>query len=355
MQTIFRYKRSLKFHSAQIESSTNHFLIVLLLCISPSSQLSPFFLMDSQNKTEGTEFILLGFSSLLSHQVHLFLVFLAAYLATLMGNFMIITLVLLDSCLHTPMYFFLSQLSCLDICLSSVVVPKILVNLLHQHHTTSYNQCLAQAFFLIGFAGCEPALLAVMAYDRYAAICQPLHYAHLMRGELCIQLSMAIWLWGFLDSTIYTALASRLEFCGNHQIPHIFCDVPPLLKIACSDTSINELVTHITGTFVGLVPLVLIILSYFYILSSILQIRSETGRRKAFSTCASHLAVVTLFVGNAFVNYNQPSAGYSLEVDTLISTMFCIVTPMLNPLIYSLRNKEVKGALRKVLSFWRKA
>ncbi|XP_063165639.1 olfactory receptor 5V1-like [Candoia aspera] len=305
--------------------------------------------MDAQNQTQGTEFILLGFSSLLSHQVHLFLLFLAAYLANLMGNVMIITLVLLDSSLHNPMYFFLSQLSCLDICLSSVVVPKILVNFLCQWHTISYNQCLAQAFFLIGFAGCEPALLAVMAYDRYAAICQPLHYAHLMRSKLCLQLSVAIWLWGFLDSAIYTALASRLEFCGNHQLPHIFCDVPPLLKIACSDTSVNELATHITGTFVGLVPLLFIILSYFYILASILRIRSKIGRRKAFSTCASHIAVVTLFVGNAFVNYNQPSAGYSLEMDALISTMFCIVTPTLNPLIYSLRNKEVKGALRKVL------
>ncbi|KAM3832237.1 olfactory receptor 5V1-like [Vipera latastei] len=306
--------------------------------------------MDFQNRTQRTEFILLGFSSLRSHQVHLFLVFLAAYLATLMGNLMIITLVLLDSCLHTPMYFFLSQLSCLDVCLSSVVVPKILANLLLQEQTISYNQCLAQAFFLIGFAGCEPALLAIMAYDRYAAICQPFHYAHLMRGKLCIQLSVAIWLWGFLDSAITVALASRLDFCGNNNLPHIFCDVPPLLKITCSDTSVNELSTHIMGTLVGLVPLLLIVLSYFYILSSILQIRSRIGRRKAFSTCASHIAVVTLFVGNAFVNYNQPSAGYSLEVDTLISTMFCIITPMLNPLIYSLRNKEVKVALRKLLS-----
>ncbi|XP_007444540.1 olfactory receptor 5V1-like [Python bivittatus] len=306
--------------------------------------------MDAQNQTQGTEFILLGFSNLLGHQVHLFLVFLAAYLAILTGNFMILTLVLLDSHLHTPMYFFLSQLSSLDICLSSVVVPKILVNLLHQRQTISYNQCLAQAFFLIGFAGCEPALLAIMAYDRYAAICQPLHYAHLMRNKVCILLSVAIWLWGFLDSAVYIVLASRLDFCGNHQIPHMFCDAPPLLKIACSDISVNELVSYINSIFVGLVPLLFIILSYFYILGSILQIRSNTGRRKAFSTCASHIAVVTLFVGNAFVNYTQPSAGYSLEIDTLISTMFCIVTPMLNPLIYSLRNKEVKGALQKVLN-----
>ncbi|XP_058047704.1 olfactory receptor 5V1-like [Ahaetulla prasina] len=306
--------------------------------------------MESNNQTQRTEFIFLPFSRLLSQEIQLFLVFLAAYLVTLLGNFMIIFLVLLDSRLHTPMYFFLSQLSCLDICLSSVVVPKILVNLLRQQHTISYNQCLAQAFFLMSFAGCEPSLLAIMAYDRYAAICQPLHYAHLMRGKLCIQLSVAIWLWGFLDSAIYTALASRLEFCGNNNIPHIFCDVPPLMKIACSDTWVNELTHHITGIFVGLGPFLFIILSYFLILSSILKIRSNTGRRKAFSTCASHIAVVTLCVGNGYLNYNQPSAGYSIETDTLISTSFCIVTPMLNPLIYSLRNKEVKGALRKVLS-----
>ncbi|XP_070610771.1 olfactory receptor 5V1-like [Erythrolamprus reginae] len=306
--------------------------------------------MDSHNQTQRTEFIFLAFSRLRGHQVQLFLVFLAAYLATLMSNFMFITLVLLDSHLQTPMYFFLSQLSCLDICLSSVVVPKILVNFLRQHHTISYDQCLAQAFFLVGFTGCEPTLLAIMAYDRYAAICQPLHYAHLMRGKLCVQLSVAIWLWGFLDSAIHVALASRLEFCGNNNVPHIFCDVPPLLKIACSDTWVNELTNHITSIFVGLGPFLFIILSYVYILTSILQIHSKTGRRKAFSTCASHIAVVLVSLGNAFVNYNQPSAGYSLEVDTLISTSFCIITPMLNPLIYSLRNKEVKGAMKKVLS-----
>ncbi|XP_013928788.1 PREDICTED: olfactory receptor 5V1-like [Thamnophis sirtalis] len=188
-----------------------------------------------------------------------------------------------------------------------------------------------------------------------AAICQPLHYAHLMRRKVCIQLSVAIWLWGFLHSTIHVALASRLDFCGNNNIPHIFCDVPPLLKIACSDTWANELANHITSLFVGLSPFLFIILSYVCILTSILRIRSNTGRRKAFSTCASHISVVTLFVGNGSMNYNQPSAGYSLEVDALIATMFCIVTPMLNPLIYSLHNREVKGALRKIFNCMKKA
>ncbi|KAM3832232.1 olfactory receptor 5V1-like [Vipera latastei] len=314
-----------------------------------------FFLMDHQNQTQETEFIFLAFSIFQRHHVHFFLVFLAAYLVTLLGNFMIITLVLLDSHLHTPMYFFLSQLSCLDVCLTSVVVPKTLKNLLRQEQTISYNRCLAQVFFLIVFAGCEPALLAVMAYDRYAAICQPLHYAHLMRGKLCVQLSVAIWLCGFLDSAIYTTLASMLEFCGNHQILHIWCDVPPLLKIACSDTWVNKLANYITSVLVGLGPLLFIILSYVCILASILRIPSSTGRRKAFSTCASHIAVVTLFIGNGLLNYNHPNSGYSLESDTLISILFCIVTPMLNPLIYSLRNKEVKEARTRVFSRWRAA
>ncbi|XP_028601218.1 olfactory receptor 5V1-like [Podarcis muralis] len=309
--------------------------------------------MDAENQTQVEEFILLGLSRALSNQAPLFLVFLAAYLAIVTGNLMMLIVVLMDSRLHSPMYFFLSHLSCLDICGSSVVVPKILVNLLRQSHTISYNQCMAQTFFLVGFFGCEPALLAIMAYDRYAAICQPLHYSRLMRNRLCIYLAVASWVWGFLDSAIHAVLASKLRFCGANQIPQIFCDVPPLLKIACSDTSINELATHITSIFVGLAPFLFIIFSYFYILASILKIHSNTGRKKAFSTCASHLVVVILCLGNAFLNYNRPSAGYSLEIDTLISAMYCIVTPMLNPLVYSLRNKEVKEALRKVLNCWK--
>ncbi|XP_054844511.1 olfactory receptor 5V1-like [Eublepharis macularius] len=310
--------------------------------------------MAVENHTQVKEFIFLGFSGLPANPTFLFVLFLAAYLAIVAGNLMILILVLVDSCLHSPMYFFLSHLSCLDICLSTVVIPKILDNFLRQQNTISYRQCLAQTFFLIGFAGCEPTLLAVMAYDRYAAICRPLHYPLLMSKRVCIQLASASWVWGFLDSAIHAALAANLSFCGVNQIPHIFCDVPPLLKIACSDTHINKLVNHITSLFVGLGPFLFIIFSYIYILASILRIRSEGGRSKAFSTCASHIIVVTLCVGNGFLNYNRPSTGSSLEMDTLVSTMFCIVTPMLNPLIYSLRNKEVKGALRKVLDCkWR--
>ncbi|XP_026582102.1 olfactory receptor 5V1-like, partial [Pseudonaja textilis] len=192
-------------------------------------------------------------------------------------------------------------------------------------------------------------LLAVMAYDRYAAICKPLHYTQLMSKWVRVPLATASWIWGVIDSAIHTALVTDLAFCGDVKIHHIFCDVPPILKIACSDTYINEMALHTASIFVGLCPFLLVVISYVFILSSILEIRSNSGRRKTFSTCAAHLVTVIIFYGMINLNYNRPSAGYSLEVDTLVSTLYCIITPMLNPLIYSLRNKEVKGALQKIL------
>ncbi|XP_063164841.1 olfactory receptor 5AR1-like [Candoia aspera] len=306
--------------------------------------------MDARNHTQVSEFVFLGFSGVPHGQIYLFVVFLAIYLVTIIGNTTIFTLIRLDSRLHSPMYFFLSHLSCLDVCYSTVTVPKILINFLHQRHTISYNQCMAQMFFLMTFAGSECALLAVMAFDRYAAICQPLQYSNLMSSQVCIPLALASWIWGFLDSSIHTALATNVDFCGANQIDHIFCDVPPLLKIACSDIYINEIALHLASIFMGFSPFLFILLSYTYVVSAILRIRSNTGRSKAFSTCAAHLTVVAIYFGMANVNYNRPSAGYSLEIDTLISTLYCIVNPMLNPLIYSLRNKEVKEALRKLLS-----
>ncbi|XP_026546468.1 olfactory receptor 5V1-like [Notechis scutatus] len=305
--------------------------------------------MDFSNHTLVTEFVFLGFSNITHGQVYLALLFLTIYLVTILGNFMIITLILVDSHLHSPMYFFLSHLSCLDVCYSTVTVPKILANLLLQRHTISYNHCFAQMFFLMAFSGSECWLLAIMAYDRYAAICQPLHYSHLMSSNVCVTAAVMIWIWGFLDSAVHTALASKLHFCGDNQIHHIFCDLPPLLKTACGNVHMSQMTTHIATIFAGMAPFFWVVISYFYILASILRIRSNSGRQKAFSTCSSHLLVVILYFGNGLLNYNQPSAGYSLEIDTLISTIYCIVTPMMNPLIYSLRNKEVKGALRKVL------
>ncbi|XP_054844507.1 olfactory receptor 5V1-like [Eublepharis macularius] len=305
--------------------------------------------MNIQNQTRVAEFVFLGFSGVPKGQMYLFLVFLTIYLVTLIENTTIVTLIQLDSRLHSPMYFFLSHLSCLDVCYSSVTVPKILTNFLRQKPTISYNQCMVQMFFLMTFAGSECALLAIMAYDRYAAICQPLRYSNLMSSQVRVPLAVFSWLWGLLNSALHTSLATNLSFCGANQIDHIFCDVPPLLKIACTDTYVNEMTLHLASIFIGLSPFLFILLSYVYILAAILRIRSNTGRRKAFSTCASHMIVVFVYFGMANLNYNRPSAGYSLEIDTLISTLYCIMTPMLNPLIYSLRNKEVKGALWKVL------
>ncbi|XP_054844519.1 olfactory receptor 5V1-like [Eublepharis macularius] len=305
--------------------------------------------MGIRNQTRVVEFVFLGFSGIPYGHTYLFLVFLAIYLVTVLGNLMIFTMIQLDSSLHSPMYYFLSHLSCLDICLSSVTVPKILVNFLCQRQTITYNQCLAQMFFLMSFTGTEAALLAVMAYDRYAAICKPLHYSLLMNSKVCTVLAFATWIWGFLDSAFHAILSSKMYFCGANQIHHIYCDLPPLIKISCSDTHINEISIHIASFIVGGGPFVFIIFSYVFILSSILKIRSTTGKRKAFSTCASHITVVIIYYGNGLLNYERPSAGYSLEIDTLVSTMYCVITPMLNPLIYSLRNKEVKGALKKVL------
>ncbi|XP_048356118.1 olfactory receptor 5V1-like [Sphaerodactylus townsendi] len=323
--------------------------------VSSQSTIFSSFSKGIRNQTQVVEFVFLGFSGISYGHTYLSLVFLAIYLVTVLGNLMIFTMIQLDSRLHTPMYYFLSHLSCLDMCLSSVTVPKILVNFLHQRQTISYNQCMAQMFFLMSFTGTEASLLAVMAYDRYAAICKPLHYSRLMNTNVCTMMAFATWIWGFLDSALHTALSSRLDFCGVNQIHHIFCDLPPLMKIACNDAHINELAIRIASLFVGGGPFVFIVFSYAFILSSILKIRSTSGKRKAFSTCASHIIVVFIYYGNALLNYNSPSAGYSLATGTLVSTMYCIITPMLNPLIYSLRNKEVKGALKKVVESWRKS
>ncbi|XP_065484014.1 olfactory receptor 1F1-like [Caloenas nicobarica] len=305
--------------------------------------------MVGENQTRVTEFILLGFSH---GRSFLFVLFLAIYLATLLGNSAILALVSLDPHLHSPMYFFLSHLSCLDICYSSVTVPKILANNLRPQATISYHGCLAQMFFLMACAGAECALLAVMAYDRYAAICQPLHYPHAMSRGACVAAAAGCWLWGLLDSAVHTLLASRLAFCGASRLRHIFCDVPPLLRATCSDTRASEVALRAASVFVGLGPFLLVLASYLRILATVLKMPTATGCQKAFSTCSAHLLVATVYFVTANLNYTRPSSGYSPAADTLVSALYCIVTPMLNPLIYSLRNQEVRGALRKVMRRW---
>ncbi|KAJ7426357.1 Olfactory receptor 5V1 [Willisornis vidua] len=301
------------------------------------------------NQTQVTEFMLLGFSHV---RPFLFALFLAIYLTTLLANSAILALVSLDPHLHSPMYFFLSQLSCLDLCYSSVTVPKILANSLRPQATISYRGCLAQMFFLMACAGAECSLLAVMAYDRYVAICQPLHYPQAMSRGVCVAAATGCWLWGLLDSALHTFLAAQLSFCSAAQLQHILCDVPPLLGAACSNTRPNELALHASSVFVGLSPFLLVVVSYLRILATVLRMPLATSRHKALSTCSAHLLVVTLYFVTANLNYNRPSSGYSLAADTLVSTLYCIVTPMLNPLIYSLRNQEVQGALWRAVRAW---
>ncbi|XP_030327998.1 olfactory receptor 1F1-like [Strigops habroptila] len=302
--------------------------------------------MAGENQTQVSEFVLLGFPH---GKPFLFVLFLAIYLATLLGNSAILALVSLDPHLHSPMYFFLSHLSCLDICYSSVTMPKVLANALRPQATISYHGCLAQMFFLMGCAGSECALLAVMAYDRYAAICQPLRYTQAMSRGACAAAAMGCWLWGLLDSTVHTFLASRLSFCGAAQLQHIFCDVPPLLRAACSNTRPSEVALHAASVFVGLSPFLFVVASYLRILATILGMPTAISRHKAFSTCSAHLLVVALYFVTANLNYNRPTSGYSPAADTLVSALYCIVTPMLNPVIYSFRNQEVRGALRKAV------
>ncbi|XP_040854990.1 olfactory receptor 5V1-like [Ochotona curzoniae] len=310
-----------------------------------TTAVTPF---PMNNQTYVTEFIFLAFSNHPSLQGLFFLVFLVIYLATLLGNLLIITATRVSPALHTPMYYFLSNLSFLDICYTSTTMPVMLVNFFRDKKTISYNGCLSQLFFFVTCAGTECVLLAAMAYDRYVAICCPLQYPVLMSAKVCASLVTASWLCGLVNSLTHTVLTATLTLCGPNHISHFLCDIPLLLKLSCSDTSVNESVLHVASATIGLSPCLFTAVSYICIISAILRIPSAQGRSKAFSTCASHLTVVVVFYGTANLNYDRPSEGYSLDMDILVSVLFCIVPPMLNPIIYSLRNKEVKGALKKL-------
>ncbi|XP_028709912.1 olfactory receptor 5V1-like [Peromyscus leucopus] len=307
--------------------------------------MTPF---EMSNQTHVTEFIFLGFSNHSSLQGIFFLIFLAIYLTTLLGNTLMMLATKVSPALHTPMYYFLSNLSFLDICYTSTTIPVMLVNFFREKKTISYEGCLSQIFFFVTCAGTEGVLLAAMAYDRYVAICRPLQYPVLMSVKVCVCLVAESWLCGLVNSVTHTALAATLTLCGPNQISHFLCDIPLLLKLSCSDTSVNESVLHVASATIGLSPCLFTAGSYMLIISAILRIPSAQGRRKAFSTCASHLTVVVVFFGTANFNYDRPREGYSLDMDILVSVLFCVVTPMLNPIIYSLRNKDVKGALRKL-------
>ncbi|XP_074046183.1 olfactory receptor 5V1-like [Macrotis lagotis] len=300
------------------------------------------------NQTVVTEFIFLGFSNHPKLQGLFFLIILVVYLLALLGNLLILIAIRINPVLHTPMYYFLSNLSFLDICYTSTTVPNMLANFFREKKTISYEGCLSQLFFLVTFAGSECVLLAAMAYDRFIAICHPLRYPILMSNRVCAYLATGSWMCGLVNSLAHTGLIAALTLCGPNQISHFLCDIPLLLKLSCSDTSVNEVALYVSSAIIGLCPCLFTAVSYMLIISAILKIQSAQGRQKAFSTCASHLTVVVIYYGTGNFNYDRPSSGYSLDVDILVSVLFCIVTPMLNPIIYSLRNKDVKVALKKL-------
>ncbi|XP_054826041.1 olfactory receptor 1020-like [Eublepharis macularius] len=306
--------------------------------------------MAEGNSTTVTEFFLLGLCDRPELKGILFVVFLAMYLLTVIGNLGMITLIRVDQRLHTPMYFFLSHLAFLDFSYSSSISPKTMINLLAESKGISFAGCAAQMYSFIAFGTTECFLLAVMAYDRYVAICNPLLYTVIMSRRLCLQLLIGSYICGFVISMIHTSSTFQLSFCHSNVIDHFFCDVIPLLNISCTDTKVNEIILFTFCIFNGIFITLEICISYIYIVSAILKIRSSEGRSKAFSTCASHLTVVVMFFGTAVFMYMRPSSNSSPDEDRVVSVFYTVVNPMLNPLIYSLRNKEVKDALRRLFS-----
>ncbi|XP_012576679.1 PREDICTED: olfactory receptor 1J4-like [Condylura cristata] len=306
--------------------------------------------MRQENQSSVSEFLLLGLPILPEQRGVFFTLFLAMYLTTVLGNLLIILLIRLDSRLHTPMYFFLSYLALNDVCLSSVTVPKILTNMHSDHKFIPYAGCISQMYFLIWFGCFDNFLLAVMAYDRYVAICQPLHYTTIMRPELCVSLVAACWFFSCLHSLLHTLLLAPLSFCGNNAIPHFFCDLTTLLKMSCSDISINELVIFFEGGVIVLTPLSGILGSYIRIWTTVLREPSAKKFFKVLSTCGSHLLVVSLFYGTIAEVYLFSSSSTSSEENITASMMYMVVTPLLNPFIYSLRNRDMKRALETLIN-----
>ncbi|XP_004683537.1 PREDICTED: olfactory receptor 8H1-like [Condylura cristata] len=305
--------------------------------------------MHRRNNTDVTYFILLGFADAEDIRLVLFGLFLLIYLVTVLGNAGMIMVIRLDAQLHTPMYFFLSHLSFIDLSYSTVITPKTLENLLTSNKNISYANCFTQMYFFILFGAAECFLLSSMAYDRYVAICNPLHYPVVMSTRRCCVLLAGSYLLGCTNSLVNELCMSRLHFCDANVIRHFFCDTSPILALSCTDTQDTELMIFFFAGYTLMVSLITISVSYMSILSTILKINSASGKRKAFSTCASHLLAVTIFYGTMIFTYLKPSKSYSLGKDQVASVFYTIVTPMLNPLIYSLRNKEVKNAVLRVL------
>ncbi|KAM5129434.1 olfactory receptor 5AS1-like [Mantella aurantiaca] len=302
--------------------------------------------MDCSNQTSQDRFILLGLSEIPYLQVICTFVFLVMYLITISGNFLLVLAVRINPALQNPMYFFLSNLSIIDICFSSTIVPKLLVNTLSKDRSISLFGCAVQMFFSLALGATECILLAVMAFDRFAAICKPLHYNNIMNRKLCLCLATGSWMFCFINSAIHVVLTFELPYCRSHHISHYFCEIPPFLQISCRDTWLNEVLVYISAVIIVMCSFLLTVISYFNIISTVLKIRSSQGRQKAFSTCSSHLTVVVLYYGTIMFMYMKPPSAYS-ETDRTVSILYTVVTPMINPFIYSIRNKDVKGTVKR--------
>ncbi|KAM7241781.1 hypothetical protein CapIbe_006252 [Capra ibex] len=304
--------------------------------------------MEPGNNTQFSEFFLLGFSEDPELQPLIFGLFLSMYLIGVFGNLLIILATISDSHLHTPMYFFLSNLSFVDICLTSTTIPKMLKNIENQSKAITYEGCIVQVYFYIFFAGIDDFLLTVMAYDRFVAICHPLHYTVIMNPQLCGLLVLMPWMMSAMHSLLQSLLALKLTFCTEVEIPHFFCDLSQMVQLACSNTFLNDMVMYVASVLLAGGPFAGILYSYSKIVSAIRRISSTQGKLKAFSTCASHLSVVFLFYCTSLGVYLSSAATYSSRASATASVMYTVVTPMLNPFIYSLRNKDIKRALKRV-------
>ncbi|XP_077688748.1 olfactory receptor 11A1-like [Eretmochelys imbricata] len=304
---------------------------------------------EGKNQTAIMEFILLGFGDLPELQTLLFLIFLVIYIATMAGNILIVALVVADQHLHTPMYFFLGNLSCLETCYSSTILPRLLASLLTGDRNISVPGCITQFHFFGSLVTTECSLLAAMSYDRYLDICKPLHYGTLMNVQLSLQLAAGSWISGFLICTIFTCVISQLIFCCPNEMDHFFCDFTSLIQLSCSNTSQITPLTYIFSFLGAVSPFLLTLASYICIIATILGIPSTTGRQKAFSTCSSHLIVVALFYGTIMIVYMLPKSGTWRALNKVFSVCYTVLTPLANPLIYSLRNREVQEALRNAV------
>ncbi|XP_072499254.1 olfactory receptor 2D2-like [Notamacropus eugenii] len=302
--------------------------------------------MNQTNQTWVTEFFLLGLSDDPQTQRLLFILFLAVYLGTLLGNLLLTSLVVFDSQLHTPMYFFLCNLSLSDFCFSTTTVPQTLIHMLSSKKSISFTGCAAQVLLFLFFGSTVCVLLGVMSYDRYLAICDPMHYSLVMTWKVCGLFAIGCWSSGLVASAVDSTFIFSLPYHGDNQIPHFFCEAPSLLALASADIHRTEMVIFFVGVVIIVTPLLLILISYMFIIVSVVRMKTVSGRLKAFSTCGSHLIVVILFYGSAITTYMTPKS--SQELGKMISVLYSVINPMLNPLIYSLRNKDVKKAFRNV-------